>query len=95
MNNKKEIVILSLIFIAIIACIILLIVLKNKKTNKDEFYLSQNPIMYIKKTLYYKTTCYFLCDQIYLHILKVCLSKHYSFLNNILFHLLQIHNNEY
>ena len=32
MKNKKEIVILSLIFIAIIACIILLIVLKNKKT---------------------------------------------------------------
>ena len=49
-KNKKEIVILSLIFIAIIACIVLLIVLKNKKTNKDEFYLSQNPIMYIRKT---------------------------------------------
>lgn len=49
-KNKKEIIILSLIFIAIIACIVLLIVLKNKKTNKDEFYLSQNPIMYIRKT---------------------------------------------
>ena len=44
-KTKKEIVILSLIFIAIIACIVLLIVLKNKKTNKDEFYLSQNPII--------------------------------------------------
>lgn len=29
MKNKKEIVILSLIFIAIIACIVLLIVLKK------------------------------------------------------------------
>ena len=55
-KNRKEIVILSLIFIAIIACIVLLIVLKNKKTNKDEFYLSQSPIMYIRKTQKLKPT---------------------------------------
>lgn len=55
-KNRKEIMILSLIFIAIIACIVLLIVLKNKKTNKDEFYLSQSPIMYIRKTQKLKPT---------------------------------------
>ena len=49
-KNKKEIVILSLIFIAIIACIILLIVLKKPKkaeTTQDEFYLSQESVMYV------------------------------------------------
>ena len=52
-KNRKEIVILSLIFIAIIACIILLIVLKSPKkdeTTQDEFYLSQESVMYVSES---------------------------------------------
>ena len=56
-KNRKEIIILSLIFIAIIACIIPLILfkilMKDETINeingtiKDKFYLSQEPTMYV------------------------------------------------
>ena len=58
-KNKKEIVILSLIFIAIIACIIPLILfkilMKDETINgtiKDKFYLSQEPTMYVSKQIH-------------------------------------------
>ena len=59
-KNKKEIVILSLIFIAIIECIVLLILfkililMKDETINgtiKDKFYLSQEPTMYVSKPI--------------------------------------------
>ena len=56
-KNRKEIIILSLIFIAIIACIIPLILLKDETINeingtiKDKFYLSQEPTMYVSKPI--------------------------------------------
>ena len=46
-KNRKEIVILSLIFIAIIACIILLILIMNG-TIRDKIYLSQESVMYYR-----------------------------------------------
>ena len=60
-KNKKEIVILSLIFIAIIECIVLLILfkililMKDETINgtiKDKFYLSQEPTMYVSKQIH-------------------------------------------
>lgn len=60
-KNKKEIIILSLIFIAIIACIVLLILfkililMKDETINgtiKDKFYLSQEPTMYVSKQIH-------------------------------------------
>ena len=53
MKDKKVII---LIVMALILIISVLLISKNKKTNKDEFYLSQNPIMYIKKTEEKKST---------------------------------------
>ena len=57
-KNRKEIIILSLIFIAIIACIIPLILfkilMKDETINgtiKDKFYLSQEPTMYVSKPI--------------------------------------------
>ena len=47
-KNKKEIIILSLIFIAIIACIILLILIMNG-TIRDKIYLSQESVMYVSE----------------------------------------------
>lgn len=60
-KNKKKIVILSLIFIAIIECIVLLILfkililMKDETINgtiKDKFYLSQEPTMYVSKQIH-------------------------------------------
>ena len=61
-KNRKEIIILSLIFIAIIACIIPLILfkilMKDETINeingtiKDKFYLSQEPTMYVSKQIH-------------------------------------------
>ena len=48
-KNKKEIIILSLIFIAIIACIILLILIMNG-TIRDKIYLSQESVMYVSES---------------------------------------------
>ncbi len=48
-KNKKEIIILSLIFIAIIACIILLILIMNG-TIRDKIYLSQESVMYVSRS---------------------------------------------
>ena len=48
-KNRKEIVILSLIFIAIIACIILLILIMNG-TIRDKIYLSQESVMYVSES---------------------------------------------
>ena len=60
-KNRKEIIILSLIFIAIIACIIKLILfkilMKDETINeingkiKDKFYISQEPTMYVSKPI--------------------------------------------
>ena len=57
-KNRKEIIILSLIFIAIIACIIPLILfkilMKDETINgtiKDKFYHSQEPTMYVSKPI--------------------------------------------
>ena len=48
-KNKKEIIILGLIFIAIIACIILLILIMNG-TIRDKIYLSQESVMYVSES---------------------------------------------
>ena len=48
-KNRKEIMILSLIFIAIIACIILLILIMNG-TIRDKIYLSQESVMYVSES---------------------------------------------